>query len=83
MQLLACPVGGYMHRLKIIVPTAVVLGGFLALSTTSFGKTEYTKQTKKACAYCHIDAAKAPKDLKAPGKYYQEHKNLDGYQEKK
>ena len=24
-----------------------------------------------------------PKDLKAPGKYYQEHKNLEGYQEKK
>ena len=31
----------------------------------------------------HVDAAKAPKELKAPGKYYQEHKSLDGYQEKK
>ena len=75
--------GGIMSRFKIIVPAAILLGGFLALSTASFGKQKYTKQTKKACVYCHVDAAKAPKDLKAPGKYFQEHKNLEGYQEKK
>jgi hypothetical protein len=76
-------IGGIMSRLKIIVPTALLLGGFLALSTASFGKQEYTKQTKKACVYCHVDAAKTPKELKSPGKYFQEHKNLEGYQEKK
>ena len=72
-----------MSRIKIIVPTILLLGGFLAVSTASFGKQEYTKQTKKACVYCHVDATKSPKDLKAPGKYFQEHKSLDGYQEKK
>jgi hypothetical protein len=72
-----------MSRLKLIVPAALVLGGFLFTATTSYGKAEYTKQTKKACTFCHVDAAKAPKDLKAPGKYYQEHKSLEGYQEKK
>jgi hypothetical protein len=72
-----------MSRLKVIVPAALVLGGFLLCSTASYGKPEYTKSTKKACAFCHVDAAKTPKDLKAPGKYYQEHKNLDGYQEKR
>jgi hypothetical protein len=72
-----------MSRFKIIVPAALVLGGFLICTTTSYGKAEFTKQTKKACTYCHVDAQKAPKDLKAPGKYYQEHKSLDGYQEKK
>jgi hypothetical protein len=75
--------GGFMSQFKIIVPAAILLSGFLALSTASFGKQEYTKQTKKACVYCHVDAAKTPKDLKAPGKYFQEHKNLEGYQEKK
>jgi hypothetical protein len=75
--------GGIMSQFKIIVPAAILLGGFLALSTASYGKQEYTKQTKKACVFCHVDAAKTPKDLKAPGKYYQEHKNLEGYQEKK
>ena len=33
-------------------------------------KPEYTKSTKKACATCHVDA-KAPKELKDAGKYYQ------------
>ena len=72
-----------MSRLKVILPAALILGSFLALSTVSFGKQEYTKQTKKACVYCHVDAAKTPKELKAPGKYFQEHKSLDGYEEKK
>jgi hypothetical protein len=72
-----------MSHLKLILPAALVLGGFLVCSTTSYGKAEYTKQTKKACTFCHVDAAKAPKNLKDAGKYFQEHKNLDGYQEKK
>jgi hypothetical protein len=75
--------GGIMSRLKLIVPAAFVLGGFLVCSTASYGKPEYTKSTKKACAFCHVDAQKAPKELKEPGKYYQEHKSLDGFQEKK
>jgi hypothetical protein len=75
--------GVIMSRLKLIVPAALVLGGFLVCSTASYGKPEYTKSTKKACVYCHVDAQKAPKDLKSPGKYYQEHKSLDGYVDKK
>jgi hypothetical protein len=72
-----------MSRLKVILPAALVLGGFFAATVQSYGKAEATKQTKKACVYCHVDSQKNPKELKAPGKYYQEHKSLDGYQEKK
>jgi len=72
-----------MSRFKLIVPAAIVLGGFLVCSTASYGKPEYTKATKKACTYCHVDAQKNPKELKDAGKYYQEHKSLDGYTEKK
>lgn len=72
-----------MSRLKLIVPAALVLGGFLVCSTASYGKPDYTKSTKKACTFCHVDAQKKPKELKEPGKYYQEHKSLDGYTEKK
>jgi hypothetical protein len=72
-----------MTALKIILPAAILLFGFLFCSTTTYGKAEYSKQTKKACAYCHVDAAKKPKELKDPGKYFQEHKSLDGYEEKK
>ena len=72
-----------MKQLKVVIPAVVLLGGFVLCSTASYGKAEYTKATKKACAYCHVDAQKAPKELKDAGKYYQEHKTLDGYKESK
>ena len=72
-----------MSRLKIALPTVLLVGGFLSVflisSTPSFGKKEYTPQTKKACAFCHKDAQKAPKELTDAGKYFAEHKTLDGY----
>ena len=77
-----------MSKLKLIVPAAFVLGGFLVCSTASYGKPEYTKATKKACTFCHTVAAPKTgdpkaKDLTPAGKYYEEHKSLDGYTEKK
>jgi hypothetical protein len=77
-----------MSQWKLIVPAALVLGGFLVCSTASYGKAEYTKQTKKACTFCHQKNEPGNKDamnknLTDAGKYFQEHKSLDGYQEKK
>jgi len=72
-----------MSRLKIALPAVILLGGFLVCTTSSFGKPEYTKSTKKACAYCHVDQKAKPKELTEVGKYFAEHKSLDGYQEKK
>ena len=76
-----------MSRLKLIVPAVILLGGFLVCSTASFGKADYAKATKKACTYCHektvADKAEMNKNLTAAGKYYAEHKSLDGYTEKK
>ncbi len=72
-----------MSKWKVIVPGALVLAGFLVCSTASYGKPEYTKQTKKACVFCHVNAQKTPKDLKPAGKYFQEHKTLDGFAEQK
>jgi len=72
-----------MSHLKIAVPAVIVLGGFLICSTASYGKPDYTKTTKKACTYCHVDAKAKPKELTDAGKYFSEHKSLDGYVEKK
>ena len=69
-----------MSRLKILLPTLLLAGGFVSVlflnTTPSFAKKEYTKETKKACNFCHKDATKAPKDLTDAGKYYGEHKTL-------
>lgn len=72
-----------MSHLKLIVPAAILLGGFLVCTTASYGKPEYVKSTKKACAYCHVDSKAKPKELTEAGKYYSEHKSLDGYAPKK
>jgi hypothetical protein len=74
-----------MSHLKVILPAAILLGGFLIFTTVSYGTADIAKKTKQKCAYCHTDMknAKDPKALTEAGKYYAEHKSLDGYQEKK
>jgi len=83
LQLLLWLAGGIMSHLKITLPAAILLGGFLVCSTSSYGKPDYTKATKKACAYCHVDSKAKPKELTDAGKYYAEHKSLDGYKDEK
>jgi hypothetical protein len=74
-----------MRNWKIALPAMILLGGFLVCGTATYGKPEYTKQEKKACSFCH--SAASAKDANAnnlteAGKYYQEHKTLDGYTKK-
>ncbi len=76
-----------MSKIKILLPAAILLGGFLLCTTASYGTAEYAKQTKKACGYCHAVKG-APnkdnaKDLTDAGKYFAKKKTLDGYEEKK
>ncbi|MFN7992908.1 MAG: hypothetical protein U0Q18_04880 [Bryobacteraceae bacterium] len=67
-----------MSRMKYALPAAILLGGFV-VSSLSYAKPEYTKATKKACAFCHVDSKAKPKELNDAGKYYKEHKSLEGY----
>jgi len=78
-----------MSSLRIALPAAILMGGFLVCTTASFGTEEYTKQTKKACSYCHAVQGTPKKgdpkatELKDAGKYFKEHKTLDGFVEPK
>jgi hypothetical protein len=73
-----------MQHLKLALPAAIILGGFVVCSTATYGKPEYTKKEKKACNYCHTVAvpkdAESAKGLTDAGKYYHEHKSFDEYQ---
>ena len=73
--------------LLLAVMSVAVLGGFLVCSTATYGKQEYMKNTKKQCVYCHAkvspDKDAMNKNLTDAGKYYAEHKSLDGFQDKK
>ena len=66
-----------MLNLKITLPAVILAGGMLVCTTATYGKPEYTKKEKKACTFCHTAANS--KELNDAGKYYQEHKSLDGY----
>jgi hypothetical protein len=70
-----------MSKIKYALPAAILAGGLLVSSTSSYGKPEYVKSTKKACAFCHVDAKAKPKELTEAGKYFKEHNHsLEGYQ---
>jgi hypothetical protein len=84
MQLQSSRTGEIMSRFKLVLPAAILTGGFLICTTATYGTQEYMKQTKKACAYCHTQTMPKKGDPKATdltdaGKYFEEHKSLDGY----
>jgi heat shock protein HslJ len=76
-----------MSILKFVAPAVVLAAGVMFSSSTSYAKKEYVALTKKACKYCHVDAMSKDlvkqKELTDAGKYYKEHKSLDGFVEKK
>ncbi len=77
-----------MSSIRIALPAAILLGGFLLCTTASYGTAEMAKQTKKGCSYCHVQNPPKKGDpkateLKDAGKYFKEHKSLDGYVEPK
>ena len=72
-----------MLKIKYALPAAILLGGFLVCSTSSYGKPEYVKTTKKACTFCHVDSKAKPKELTDAGKYFKGHNNsMEGYDKK-
>ena len=62
---------------KFLVPVIVLTIAAAVNTTSGWAKPEYSRRTKKDCAFCH------PPDswkLNDAGKYYREHKySLDGY----
>jgi hypothetical protein len=52
-----------MKGLKVAIPTAVVLAGFLTCTSISFGTPEYSKREKKGCTYCHAQVKPTDKEL--------------------
>jgi hypothetical protein len=70
-----------MRALKLVVPTALLVAGFLVCTTASYGTAEYAKKEKKACTFCHTQVKPSDKELMKTsltdaGKYYKEHKEL-------
>ena len=63
--------------IQLAAPAALAGFGLLFNVTASFAKKEYTAKEKKGCVFCHTTATS--KELNDAGKYYKEHKTLEGY----
>ena len=76
-----------MRALKLVVPAAFLMTGFLICTTATYGKPEYAKKEDKKCVFCHgkMEAKDAmAKNLTDAGNYYKDHAHkLDGYVPKK
>jgi hypothetical protein len=58
-----------MRALKVTLPAAILMAGFLLCTSATYGKMEYMKKEGvKSCTYCHVKAG--AKDLNDTGKCY-------------
>jgi hypothetical protein len=65
-----------MRSAKVLLPSAILAGGFLICTSSIYGTPQYAKETKKSCTYCHnkVSANKADmlKNLNATGTCFKD-----------
>jgi hypothetical protein len=59
-----------MRAMKVALPAAILMAGFLLCTSATYGKPEYAKKEKQSCTYCHVKAG--AKDLNDTGKCYKD-----------
>jgi hypothetical protein len=62
-----------MRTLKVAIPAAFLMAGFMLCTTTSYGKPEYAKKEGQKCQTCHakVEAKESmAKNLTEVGKCY-------------
>lgn len=68
-----------MAALKVFLPAAVLLAGFLVCASNSYGTADYAKKERKSCAFCHDkmvpDKAEMNKNLNAVGTCYKDNEH--------
>jgi hypothetical protein len=65
---------------KISRALAILGGVALLFSPFAMSTPEYAKKESKQCIFCHTAIGKP--DLNEAGKYYKDHKSLEGYRER-
>jgi hypothetical protein len=65
-----------MRSIKLVIPTAVLVAGFLVCVTPVQATHAYAKKEKKSCTFCHAksvkDKAEMVKNLNPTGTCYKE-----------
>jgi len=64
-----------MRAMKLVLPAAILMAGFLVCTTASYGTAAYAKKEKKVCTICHtkvvVDKTEMAKNLTDAGTEYQ------------
>jgi hypothetical protein len=68
-----------MRKFWPMLVSGAVVAAELVAARPSAAKPEYTRRTKKECSFCHPPGGYT---LNEAGKYYRDHRTLDGYKEK-
>ncbi|HYR87227.1 MAG TPA: hypothetical protein VE422_24305 [Terriglobia bacterium] len=66
---------------KIFRALALIGGVAVLFAPFAVGTPEFAKKENKQCLYCHTAIGKP--DLNEAGRYYKDHKTLEGFLEKK
>jgi hypothetical protein len=64
-----------MRALKLVLPAAFLMTGFLVCTTATYGRPEYSKKEMTACGFCHATEGKERngENLTEAGTYYKTH----------
>ena len=68
-----------MRTIKLMIPSAILVAGFLASTTSVYGTSKYAKKEKQSCTYCHMatvsDKKEMVKNLNTTGSCYKDNKH--------
>lgn len=73
-----------MKRLLKLISLMVAVAALTVSASLpgTYAKPEYSKKEKKSCKHCHTSSKPNKDDLNDAGKYYRDHKTLEGYKPK-
>jgi len=63
-------------RIQYLLPACVLTAGFFLSASLGSARPDYTRRTKQECSYCHPAGGWYLTDA---GKYFRDHRNLEGY----
>lgn len=68
-----------MRTMKLTIPSAILMAGFLASTLPVYGTSKYAKKEKQSCTYCHMamvkDKSEMAKNLNTTGSCYKDNKH--------
>lgn len=63
-------------RFQYILSACALAGGLFLSESNVLARPDYTRRTKQECAYCHPAGGWYLNDA---GKFFRDHRNLEGY----